>query len=68
MGIWQPLHDVVRKLIEIRQNTRNWYDLLPLSSHYMKLIRFGSPDHEKPGVLLDDGRRIDVSAFGADYD
>ncbi len=34
----------------------------------MKLIRFGSPDHEKPGVLLDDGRRIDVSGFGSDYD
>ena len=34
----------------------------------MKLIRFGSPDHEKPGFLLDDGRRIDVSAFGSDYD
>ena len=34
----------------------------------MKLIRFGTPDHEKPGIILDDGRRIDVSAFGADYD
>jgi hypothetical protein len=34
----------------------------------MKLIRFGSPDYEKPGVLLDDGRRIDVSGFGSDYD
>jgi 2-keto-4-pentenoate hydratase/2-oxohepta-3-ene-1,7-dioic acid hydratase in catechol pathway len=34
----------------------------------MKLIRFGSPDHEKEGVLLDDGRRIDVSGFGSDYD
>ena len=34
----------------------------------MKLIRFGSPDYEKPGVLLDDGSRIDVSAFGSDYD
>lgn len=34
----------------------------------MKLIRFGSHDHEKPGLILDDGRRIDASAFGADYD
>ena len=34
----------------------------------MKLIRFGSPDHGKPGLILDDGRRIDVSAFGSDYD
>ena len=34
----------------------------------MKLIRFGSPNQEKPGVLLADGKRIDVSAFGQDYD
>lgn len=34
----------------------------------MKLIRFGERGHEKPGVLLTDGRRLDVSAFGEDYD
>ncbi len=34
----------------------------------MKLIRFGAAGGERPGVILDDGRRIDVSAFGADYD
>ena len=34
----------------------------------MKLIRFGLPDHEKPGLILQDGRRIDASAFGSDYD
>jgi 2-keto-4-pentenoate hydratase/2-oxohepta-3-ene-1,7-dioic acid hydratase in catechol pathway len=34
----------------------------------MKLIRCGEPGHEKPGVLLKDGSRIDVSAFGSDYD
>jgi 2,4-diketo-3-deoxy-L-fuconate hydrolase len=34
----------------------------------MKLIRFGEAGRERPGVLLEDGRRIDVSAFGADYD
>jgi len=34
----------------------------------MKLIRFGDVGRERPGVLLDDGRRLDVSAFGADYD
>lgn len=34
----------------------------------MKLIRFGNPGHETPGLLLDDGRRIDASAFGSDYD
>jgi 2-keto-4-pentenoate hydratase/2-oxohepta-3-ene-1,7-dioic acid hydratase in catechol pathway len=34
----------------------------------MKLIRFGESGQEKPGVLLHDGSRIDVSAFGSDYD
>lgn len=34
----------------------------------MKLFRFGPSGSEKPGVLLADGRLIDVSAFGADYD
>lgn len=34
----------------------------------MKLIRFGEPGREKPGVLLEDGRRLDVSAAVTDYD
>lgn len=34
----------------------------------MKLIRFGPPGHERPGVQLPDGGRRDVSEFGADYD
>jgi len=34
----------------------------------MKLIRFGDIGREKPGVLLEDGVRMDVSGFGADYD
>src|ERR1700744_3212429 len=34
----------------------------------MKLIRFGEPGREKPGVLLDGGKRIDVSAAVTDYD
>lgn len=34
----------------------------------MKLIRFGEPGNEKPGLQLEDGRRIDASAFGQDYD
>jgi 2,4-diketo-3-deoxy-L-fuconate hydrolase len=34
----------------------------------MKLIRFGAPGAEKPGLLLKDGRRIDASGFGSDYD
>lgn len=34
----------------------------------MKLIRFGDPGRERPGVLLPDATRLDVSAFGSDYD
>jgi 2,4-didehydro-3-deoxy-L-rhamnonate hydrolase len=33
----------------------------------LKLIRFGEPGHEKPGVLLKDGSRIDTSAGVSDY-
>ena len=33
----------------------------------MKLIRFGEKGEERPGVKLDDGRIIDVTAFGQDY-
>ena len=33
----------------------------------MKLIRFGEPGKEKPGILLPDGTRQDVSGFGSDY-
>jgi 2,4-didehydro-3-deoxy-L-rhamnonate hydrolase len=34
----------------------------------MKLIRFGEKGQEKPGAILKDGSRIDVSAIGSDYD
>lgn len=34
----------------------------------MKLIRFGEPDKEKPGIILPDSKKIDVSSFGEDYD
>jgi 2,4-didehydro-3-deoxy-L-rhamnonate hydrolase len=34
----------------------------------MKLIRFGAPGREKPGVLAADGARLDVSDFAQDYD
>src|SRR2546423_1862393 len=34
----------------------------------MKLIRFGAPGAERPGLILPDGRRIDASGFGSDYD
>jgi 2,4-didehydro-3-deoxy-L-rhamnonate hydrolase len=34
----------------------------------MKLIRFGEPGRERPGVLLNDGRRVDASSFIVDYD
>jgi 2,4-diketo-3-deoxy-L-fuconate hydrolase len=33
----------------------------------MKLIRFGKTGDEKPGIELQDGRRLDCSAFGADW-
>ena len=33
----------------------------------MKLLRFGDGENEKPGVVLADGIRLDVSAFGQDY-
>jgi len=34
----------------------------------MKLIRFGTIGAERPGLLLEDGRRIDASGIGSDYD
>ena len=34
----------------------------------MKLIRFGKLKSEKPGVQLNNGQKIDVSAFGEDFD
>jgi 2-keto-4-pentenoate hydratase/2-oxohepta-3-ene-1,7-dioic acid hydratase in catechol pathway len=34
----------------------------------MKLIRFGEPHKEKPGIMLGDGKKFDVSSFGEDYD
>ena len=34
----------------------------------MKLIRFGPPGQERPGLQLEDGARVDASAFGEDYD
>jgi 2-keto-4-pentenoate hydratase/2-oxohepta-3-ene-1,7-dioic acid hydratase in catechol pathway len=33
----------------------------------MKLIRFGASGAEKPGIETIDGRRLDVSPFGEDY-
>lgn len=34
----------------------------------MKLIRFGDPGRERPGLQLEDGSRVDASAFGEDWD
>ena len=34
----------------------------------MKLIRFGEPGRERPGLQLEHGERIDASGFGQDYD
>lgn len=34
----------------------------------MKLIRFGQPGKEAPGIELESGVRVDASGFGQDYD
>jgi 2-keto-4-pentenoate hydratase/2-oxohepta-3-ene-1,7-dioic acid hydratase in catechol pathway len=34
----------------------------------MKLIRFGNPGREKPGIINNTGKRLDCSSFGEDYD
>lgn len=34
----------------------------------MKLVRFGNPGHEKPGIVTADGRIRDISAITADID
>ena len=34
----------------------------------MKLIRFGEPGNEHPGVIDKNGSRLDISKFGEDYD
>lgn len=34
----------------------------------MKLIRFGTPGQEKPGIELDNGERLNVSIYGEDFD
>jgi 2,4-didehydro-3-deoxy-L-rhamnonate hydrolase len=34
----------------------------------MKLIRIGEVGRERPGLLLEDGARLDASSFGEDYD
>jgi 2,4-diketo-3-deoxy-L-fuconate hydrolase len=34
----------------------------------MKLIRFGNPGKEKPGIINETGKRLDVSSFCEDYD
>ena len=34
----------------------------------MKLMRWGEPGREKPGLILPDGSRIDATSLGEDYD
>ncbi len=34
----------------------------------MKLLRFGPPGSERPGIQLGDGTRVDCSGFGGDWD
>jgi 2,4-diketo-3-deoxy-L-fuconate hydrolase len=37
-------------------------------NYLMKLIRFGEPGNESPGLIMEDASRLDVSAFTRDYD
>jgi hypothetical protein len=39
-----------------------------ISLYSMKISRFGLPAHEKTDALIDVGRRVEDSAFGADHD
>src|SRR3990172_7823151 len=34
----------------------------------MRLIRFGAPGKEKPGIILNDETMLDVSGFSSDFD
>lgn len=34
----------------------------------MKLIRFGEPENEKPGIINNQGQRLNIGAFGEDFD
>jgi 2-keto-4-pentenoate hydratase/2-oxohepta-3-ene-1,7-dioic acid hydratase in catechol pathway len=36
--------------------------------YLMKLIRFGEPGNESPGLITEDASRLDVSAFTREYD
>ncbi len=40
---------------------------LQIKNFKMKLIRFGSQGNEKPGIETKEGKRLDVSSFGQDY-
>jgi 2,4-didehydro-3-deoxy-L-rhamnonate hydrolase len=42
-------------------------DLFTLTINNMKLLRFGEFENEKPALELSNGKRIDISAFGEDY-
>jgi 2,4-didehydro-3-deoxy-L-rhamnonate hydrolase len=42
-------------------------DLFTLTIKKMKLLRFGEFENEKPALELENGKRIDISAFGEDF-
>ena len=60
--VWQA-HDKVSKA-SFSQLT---YGPCLVTVPAMKLLRFGSPGNEKPGLQLEDGSRIDASGFGMDW-
>jgi 2-keto-4-pentenoate hydratase/2-oxohepta-3-ene-1,7-dioic acid hydratase in catechol pathway len=39
-----------------------------MTENFSKLFRHGAPGQERPGVVSPDGRHLNVSAFGEDYD
>jgi 2,4-didehydro-3-deoxy-L-rhamnonate hydrolase len=62
------LRDYLKRRINLRAVRRFCANTKTrVNFHQMKLIRFGEPDKEKPGLILPDGQRIDASALGPDY-
>src|SRR5438128_7699447 len=47
----------------------SWIRLQPgITGDAMKLVRFGPSGAERPGLILDDGTRVDASGCTSDYD
>jgi 2-keto-4-pentenoate hydratase/2-oxohepta-3-ene-1,7-dioic acid hydratase in catechol pathway len=64
---WTVRDDADTSAARIRALSTKGARLDPFENTRMKLIRFGPLGREKPGVVLDDGTRIDCSRFCADW-